>query len=241
MEYYSTTETGLVREINQDSYITCTNEYGDLLAIVADGIGGGPDGEIASSILAKYFYDVFIESGPFTSLQNAIDYIGYHIDKANRRIYQMGNEYKEYKGMGTTITGVLITSLGTVCFNCGDSRTYGLKDKELIQLTNDDTLVNQMIDNGEITSEEADNHPKKHYLLKAMGIYKIMDANIYDVKDYDYYLICSDGLHGYVDSKKIIDIVYDEEIDIETKVKKLINEALLAGGYDNITVILIKK
>ena len=241
MEYYCLTDVGLVRVKNQDSYIYCLNDYGDILMLVADGIGGGNAGEVASGEVIKYFNYAFKESGPFDSLEDAKNYMIYHFDTANKHIYNLSKKFNEYKGMGTTLTGVMITDKGNVVINCGDSRVYGFKDNELIHLTKDDTLVNQMLDDGEITYEESLNHPKKHYLNKAVGIFENCNADVKTVDDMDYYLICSDGLHSYVSDEEIKDIVLNEDIDIQRKTEDLKDTALMKGGYDNITVILAKR
>ena len=241
MEYSCITDIGLVREKNQDSYIAITNKYGDFLALVADGIGGGKAGEVASGELIKYFEYIFKESGPFDSLEDVMNFLEFHIMTCNRHIYDLSKKYPEYSGMGTTLTGIMITSLGTVALNCGDSRVYGVIDDMLIHLTKDHTLINQMLENGEITYEESLNHPKKHYLTKAIGIFDKAEADIHSVKDMDYYLICSDGLHSYVSDEEIINIITNNKLSVEEKVEDLKNLALLKGGFDNTTIILVRK
>ena len=111
----------------------------------------------------------------------------------------------------------------------------------MVQLTVDHTLVNQMLEKGQITYEESINHPKKHYLVKAVGIFDKCSADIHKVKDMDYYLVCSDGLHAYVDEEQIAKIVLDKEKTVRQKVEDLKDLALLSGGYDNITVVLIER
>lgn len=241
MVYSCISDIGLIREKNQDSYLVIQNEYGDLLAIVADGIGGGKAGEVASGETIKYFNEIFKESGPFDSLQQAIDFLNYHIEKVNKKVYEMSLTNENYYGMGTTVTGIMITSKGNLSLNVGDSRVYGFLDNKLFKLTTDHTLVNQMLEKGQITYEESINHPKRHYLVKAIGIFDYMKGDVHKVKDMDYYLVCSDGLHGYVDEDEIINIINNENKTIEDKVIELKDIALLKGGYDNITVVLIKK
>ena len=241
MEYYCLTDVGLMREKNQDSYIYCLNDYGDILMLVADGIGGGNAGEVASGEVIKYFSYTFKESGPFDTIEDAQSYMKYHVDTANRHINNLSNKFAEYRGMGTTLTGIMICSKGNVVVNCGDSRVYGFKDNELYQLTKDHTLINQMIDDGEITYEESLNHPKKHYLVKAVGIFDDCEADVSVVEDMDYFLVCSDGLHSYVSDEEIKKIVLNDEIDVQRKTEDLKDTALMKGGYDNITVILAKR
>ncbi len=241
MEYFCITDTGLVREMNQDSYIAVSNAYGDFLVLVADGIGGGRAGEVASGETIKYFDDHFKESGPFEQIDDCVNYLQYHIGCANKHIYDLSRRFAEYEGMGTTLTGILMTSLGTLSINCGDSRVYGFIDDMCVRLTSDHTLVNQMLEKGQITYEEALNHPKKHYLVKAIGIYPLCTPDVHKVKDMDYYLVCSDGLHSYLDDAEITQIVTDPYKSVAQKVIELKDLALLKGGYDNITAVLVKR
>ena len=240
MEYSCITDVGLVREKNQDSYIAISNKYGDFLALVADGIGGGKAGEVASGELIKYFEYIFKESGPFDTQEDVINFLEFHVMTCNKHIYDLSKKYPDYSGMGTTLTGIMITSFGTIAINCGDSRVYGFIDDMIIHLTKDHTLINQMLENGEITLEESVNHPKKHYLTNAIGIFDKVVADINPVKDMDYYLICSDGLHSYVSDEEIQKIVTSQKHTVEEKVEDLKNLALLKGGFDNTTIILVR-
>lgn len=241
MIYSCLSDVGLMREINQDSYLAVENKYGDFLVVVADGIGGGKAGEVASGEIVKYLNEIFKVSGPFESIENVIDFINYHLDKANKYVYDLSMSNKDYYGMGTTLTGILITSKGCLSINCGDSRVYGFIDKKIFKLTEDHTLVNQMLAKGQITYEESLNHPKRHYLVRAVGIFEDTKFDVHKVKDMDYFLISSDGLHGYVSEEEISKIILDESKTIEDRVIDLKDIALMKGGYDNITVVLIKR
>ena len=240
MKYSCISDIGLIRDKNQDSYIAIENIYGDFLAVVADGIGGGKAGEVASGEVIKYFNKVFPECGPFDNLDNAIDFIKYHIDKINKEVFNLAISDDRYSGMGTTLSGIFITKFGAISINCGDSRVYGFIDDKAFKLTTDHTLINKMLENNEITYEESLTHPKRHYLLKAIGIFDRVECDVHKVKDMDYYLVCSDGLHGYVSDDEIVSIVASEKT-IEEKTLELKDLALLKGGYDNITIILIGK
>lgn len=241
MEYSAISDIGLLREKNQDSYLAISNEYGDFLFIVADGIGGGRAGEVASSEVVKYFNKEFPVSGPFNTSSNAMDYLEYHLNKVNKYIYELSLSNDDYAGMGTTVTGLMITAKANISINCGDSRVYGYLGNKTFKLTTDHTLVNQMIEKGQITYEESLNHPKRHYLVKAIGIFENISCDVHKVKNMDYYLICSDGLHGYVSDNEINEIVTDEKLSVEEKVIELKDLSLLKGGYDNVTVVLVKK
>ena len=240
MEFSCISDIGLYRDKNQDSYLVKKNQFGDFLAIVADGIGGGKAGEVASGQLVKYFDTCFEQSGPFNSIDDAINFLEFHIEKANSEIYLNSLSDEKYAGMGTTLTGIMLTSCGAVSINVGDSRTYGFLDNKIFKLTYDHTLVNQMIENGQITYEESLNHPKKHYLVKAIGIFDNVKPDVHKVKDMQYYLVCSDGLHGQCSDQEINAIVNNEKYTLEEKTCELKDLALMKGGYDNITVVLVK-
>lgn len=240
MEYSCITDVGLLREKNQDSYLVSKNNDDDLFAIVADGIGGGRAGEVASSEVVKHFDSVFKKSS-FKNESEIQDYLIENIAVANTNIYYLSKTYLEYRGMGTTVTGILFHNDSVLTFNCGDSRVYGFLDRKTFHLTYDHTLVNQMLENKEITPQEAENHPKKHYLTRAVGIFRQVEVDVHPVKQMEYYLVCSDGLHGMLKDDEIVNIVYDEEKTLDERVEALKDLALLKGGYDNITAILIKR
>ena len=238
MKYASLSNIGLHREKNQDSYCNITNHFGDVLLMICDGIGGGKAGEVASGEVIKYFINVFKTCDQFESIESMTDFMNKHITKANEEVFKLSCKYKEFKGMGTTLTGILKTGLGTIVFNVGDSRVYGFADKKMFRLTTDHTLVNEMIKKGEITYEESLTHPKRHYLVKAIGIWDFVTPDIHRVAEMDKYLICSDGLSSYVDEKEIISIMNDDNLSAEDKANELVNKSLLSGGYDNVTVIV---
>lgn len=238
MEYFCLSDIGLKREKNQDSYCSLKNSNEDYLFLVCDGIGGGKAGEVASGETIHFFIDYFTNATEFTSLENAITYLEKGIRDCNSKIYKLSNKYKEYHGMGTTLTGLLFTKFGILSINVGDSRVYGFLDNKLFNLTEDHTLVNDMVKNGEITYEESLTHPKRHYLVRAIGVWDKVEPDIHKVQNLDYYLICSDGLHGYVKAKEIKKIMNLNET-VENKCNKLLESALLQGGYDNITIIVL--
>lgn len=241
MEYACITDVGLIREKNQDSYVFTENSYGDILMLVADGIGGGNAGEVASSEAIGYFDSIFKESGPFDSREDARNFIVFHIDACNKHIHELSDKNAEYSGMGTTITGVFISSQGIFVINCGDSRVYGFSRGKLYRLTNDHTLINKWLEEGKITPQEAENHPKKHYLVKALGIFDDCKADIGETEDMECFLVCSDGLHAYVSDEEITQVLVDKDMSIDEKAAQLKDLALLKGGYDNITVVLIER
>lgn len=241
MKYYGITDKGLHRKSNQDSYVIATNENGDIFAIVADGIGGNKGGDIASRMAVAHFSKEFSETKGFRNIKEARQWIQTNVTIANSAIFNYGIENVQLKGMGTTLCGVMITSVGRLVVNIGDSRTYAwLKDGRFLQFTTDHSLVNDMLMHGEITKEEAVNFPKKNVLTNALGVWESVRSDI-DIHNEDVqgFMICSDGLHGYVPIEMIQKIIFHSEMDPAQKARKLVKSALEAGGYDNITVVLI--
>ncbi len=239
IDFYCISNVGLHRTCNQDSYITCTNNDGDFLALVADGIGGGKAGDVASRETVNYIKDHF-HSLSFKSLCDAKEKINVLLNETNKYVFDLSMSNVNYLGMGTTLTGILITSYGSLSINVGDSRTYGIVDKKLFRLTSDHTYVNQMLEKGEITYKESLTHPKRHYLTKAVGVFDNVEFDIHKVKNMDMYLLCSDGLCGYLQDREIMNIIDSLEYGtLKNKGDALIEKALKKGGYDNVTVVLI--
>ena len=241
MKYYGITDKGLHRKSNQDSYVIATNVNGDIFAIVADGIGGNRGGDIASRMAVAHFSKEFSETKGFRDLKEARSWIQVNVTIANSAIFNYGIEHPELKGMGTTFCGVMITSVGRLVVNIGDSRTYAwTADSRFLQLTMDHSLVNDMLMHGEITKEEAVNFPKKNVLTNALGVWETVRSDI-DVHNEDVcgFMICSDGLHGYVPQELIKKIILHDQMDPALKARRLLKAALDAGGYDNVTVVLI--
>jgi PPM family protein phosphatase len=241
MKYYGITDKGLVRKNNQDSYVIATNQSNDIFAIVADGIGGNFGGDIASRMTVRFFSKVFSETEKFTNEEEARKWITSAINACNLQIFEYGQTHENLKGMGTTFCGVMITSFGKLVVNIGDSRAYAWFDNgNLRQLTTDHSLVNDMVLHGELTPEEAKTYPKKNVLTNALGVWKSVRADIdLHTEEMKGMLLCSDGLHGYVDEEKISSVILDKYVDPSLRARRLMKCALDAGGFDNITVILL--
>ncbi len=172
MKYYGITDKGLVRKTNQDNYVIAFNEMGDVFALVCDGIGGGQGGDVASKIAIDYFSEVFSENQGFLDVQSAQTWIRYHVGKANDLIFSKSTTSSNLKGMGTTLVGVLLSKVGRFIVNVGDSRVYCVFENiEFKPITDDHTLVQDLLRNGEITLKEAEFHPKKNVLTNALGVW----------------------------------------------------------------------
>ena len=236
MESFYLTDTGVVRDHNEDSVIICTNDEGSVLMAVADGMGGHKAGEIASSIaitnLSKRFNETFFKMNK----SSAVEWIKTNINEINGLIFKHTEENPESKGMGTTLVLSIITEDYILFGNIGDSSGYVMKDQKIHKVTKDHTLVNLLVDAGELTEEEARNHPKKNILMNALGINDPIEIDIFDCSmDVEEILLCSDGLTTMVTNEQI-EKVLNGEGTVEEKVIKLIKKANNRGGKDNISV-----
>ena len=225
MEYAYLTDPGKVREHNEDSVIIVKNHNNEYLLAVADGMGGHRGGEIASSIAISHIGKSFRELGKLGKKEDAILWIKNVVSEANVQIYRYTEENPESAGMGTTIVIALLTNEYLLFGNIGDSSGYVYKDKTIHKITNDHTLVNLLVKSGEITEEEAKDHPRKNVLMKALGATTTVEMDIFDVEtDVDGIFLCSDGLTNMLDDEQISKVL-SEDLTIEQKTNKLIIKA----------------
>ncbi|MDU2373417.1 MAG: Stp1/IreP family PP2C-type Ser/Thr phosphatase [Peptoniphilus harei] len=235
MKVVSATNVGNYRKNNEDSYYV--NESKNLY-ILADGMGGHLAGERASKMATEIIGQDFAKDREIKSIDDAIEILSSSIRDANKKIFDSSQENEDYRGMGTTLSSGLILGDVLIYSNIGDSRIYRINE-EMEQITQDDSFVNYLIEIGEITEEEAKNHPKKNVLTKAMGTTSDIEVivNTLDIKDKDVFLFCSDGLTNMVSDEEIFKIV--KENSPEEARDMLLNLALKNGGMDNITFILV--
>ena len=225
------TDIGLVRSNNED----CVCSPADGVFIVADGMGGPAAGEVASRIAAESALDV-LKKEPVS-----IDALNDIFTSANERILKYAGEHTECNGMGTTMTVLAVLQDNRYLWaHVGDSRIYRLHAGELSQVTRDDSYVEELVEKGEITHEEARNHPRKNMLTRAVGVEKSLKAesSSSEYEAGDIFLLSSDGLTNMVTDDDIQDILSDDSTPDE-KVDRLIKMVLDAGGRDNISVIVV--
>ncbi len=232
------TDVGCVRETNEDSYCAVELGEGQLLGAVADGMGGNEAGEIASS-LAIAVLEERLRQTPDAG-DDAGGVLAQAITQANTVIFTTAGERPECWGMGTTLTAVLITPAGGYLAHVGDSRAYRLRDGVLSQLTEDHSLVGEMVKNGKLTELGAMAHPQKHILTRALGT----DPRVrYDLAQVelaagDILILCTDGLTNLVTSEEVREETLRPE-PFATLAKRLVNLANQRGGYDNTTVVAL--
>lgn len=236
MEYFYLTDSGKVRDHNEDSVVIVNNNSNEYLMIVADGMGGHRAGEVASSIAITHLGKRFKELGSIGSKEEAINWLKDTVSETNILIYRYTEENPTSLGMGTTLVLCLKTQDYLLFGNIGDSSGFVFKNKKLHKITVDHTLVNLLVNSGELTEEEAKDHPKKNVLMRALGATNTVEMDIFDVEvDVDGVLLCSDGLTNMLDEDQI-GRVLNEKISLEDKLNKLVLKSNNRGGTDNISI-----
>ncbi|NLP36195.1 MAG: Stp1/IreP family PP2C-type Ser/Thr phosphatase [Firmicutes bacterium] len=238
------TDRGKVRANNEDRYLIIGKNSLQVFA-VADGMGGHAAGEVASSMaldaiqsyLNHYQKDIIAKAAEGESLRTTLEEM---LSAANEKVFTAGKNKPEYSGMGTTLTLLLFVSDCCWLAHIGDSRAYLLRQNRLVLLTEDHTLVSQLVKNGQISEEECADHPQRHILTRALGTDNeaIFDVLPLEIKPGDRLLLCTDGLHGFVAEEEILAVAGQnkEPDDIVGDLVFLANEK---GGMDNITIVLI--
>lgn len=237
MKSFYLTDSGKVRDHNEDSVTILKNANDEYLLIVADGMGGHRAGEVASSIVLTHMGKRFSSLSSVGSKLDAINWMKDNISEINKNILDYTEENPDSAGMGTTVVMALLTSEFLIFGNIGDSSGFVLKNGKLHKVTKDHTLVNLLVAAGDLTEEEAKYHPKKNVLMKALGATSNVDLDIFYVDSkVDAILLSSDGLTNMLSNEQIEKVLNDDELDIEEKVIKLIRKSNARGGTDNISV-----
>lgn len=240
MKVCGNTDVGKSRTNNEDDYCLACNANQDWMGIVCDGIGGSMAGEVASHAATITMYEAFHSAPVFEKDYQVHDWIFDNLQAANKKIYSKARFSKKMRGMGTTAVGVIVCKIGTYIFNVGDSRVYAKYEDGFVQMSEDDSYVAQLVREGKLTLQQAKVHPKRNMLTNALGIWpNLQSVEIHKIDpEYSYLLVCSDGLHGYVDEEKMEEIICDAWLPLPEKVQQLLQSANDAGGYDNCTAIV---
>ncbi len=225
---------GQVREGNEDALLIRDSVYA-----VADGMGGHLAGEVASATALEPVEH--LDGKVFQDASDAVTALRDAVVAANERVSKLARDNPNYRGMGTTLTAALVEGRRLHVAHVGDSRAYLLRDGQFSQLTDDHTLVQHLIDEGEITREEAAHHPQRSVVTRAIGVSDDVDVDSMslDLQGHDQLLLCSDGLTGVVEDDVIAETLL-EHTDPDEAVASLIERANQAGGPDNITVLLLR-
>ena len=238
---YAKSDKGKVREINQDYYYISTSLDEVQLYILADGMGGYNGGEIASSLAVetakKYVENNFKEIEK--DRDSIIQLLGSSIEYANMVVYEKSKENPELQGMGTTLEICLVYNNKVYIGHVGDSRIYRIRKQFIRKLTQDHSYVQKLVKEGTISKEQAEHHPQKNMLMKALGCNAFVEPDVM-VKGFlkdDILIICSDGLSNLVDQQTMYEMASK---NMEQATKDLVKLANERGGYDNITVVIVK-
>jgi len=235
------TDVGKIRPHNEDCGGIFANKDGDYLAVVADGMGGHRAGDVASEMTISYFKNVWEDTTGVSSPQIAEKWLYDHIAKINKSIYEHALQNNECHGMGTTFVGAICTKQFATIAHIGDSRCYLLNSHGFQQMTEDHSLVNELVRTGQISKEDAEHHPRKNVLLRALGTEKVakLDVKTIALEEKDILLLCSDGLSNKVSEQAMVDILTQDET-LEDKAKALVELANEHGGEDNITLAIVE-
>ena len=221
------TDPGRRRRRNEDAYV-CEPP----LFAIADGMGGAQAGEVASRLAAAALKESGAETGGEERIYDLIQ-------EANRRVYDRSSTDPTTSGMGTTITVALVEN-GNVAFgHVGDSRAYLIRERHMEQITEDHSLVNELMKSGKLSREEAEAHPQRSVITRALGTDPDVDVDTFTIaaQSGDVFLLCSDGLTDMLDEGKILELVERNRSDIDAALKALVRAANRSGGEDNITVV----
>ena len=240
MKIVARTDKGVVRDNNQDSYTAFELEGGAVLAVVCDGMGGAAEGALASSeavrIIREQISERFLSSMSDISLKGLLVSA---VENANKHIYNLSKTDESYEGMGTTAVVALIANSFVYIVHAGDSRAYKISDGELVQLTRDHSVVQNMLEKGEITAEEADDHPSKHIITRALGVDDFIRTDFCQepFDENEVLILCSDGLTNYSKPDDILRLTSDG--CYYKYADRLVNLANQNGGGDNVTVVAV--
>lgn len=239
---FGKSDTGCVRPTNQDAFAVDIRPEAALLA-VCDGMGGANAGNVASRFAIERFMAVLRQA-----LQDHMDMharrsaLREAVRQANDTVYQLAIAQPEFQGMGTTLVGGIVTADGITLVNVGDSRAYRIRGAQAERLTEDHSYVEEMIRRGKLSEEAARLHPNKNLITRAVGVEPEVECDLYEITlaPNEMLLLCSDGLSGMLQDDQLARIANDAD-NLVDGTEQLIEEAKLAGGADNITVVLFAR
>ena len=239
MEVGFKSDKGIYRSNNEDACFVLP----DKVYVVADGVGGGNSGEIASRTAVNEIAN-YVKSHPISKMQNRDQIVGYFqacLDSTNQKIYNLAHTYAENTGMATTIAIVYVRSGKAYIANVGDSRVYVCRAGNLQQLTEDHTYVNTLVKAGILTRQQAEQDERKNVITKAVGAESTIEPDYFqvEIKKDDVFIICTDGLYDEVDNTEITNVI-EKSRSVSEMCSELIAHANKNGGHDNITVISLK-
>ena len=241
MQSWGLTDKGCVRKMNQDAYEIRQLDRNTLLCVVCDGMGGAISGNIASSLAVDVFSQEIQRTWtPNMEWDKADQIMKGAVKLANFTVYDQARQFEEFDGMGTTLVAAFIRGRQVSFVNVGDSRAYIINQKGIIQVTRDHSVVQLMVDRGELTSEMAKNYPGKNLITRAVGTESMVSCDVFrrELSKGDYLLLCSDGLSNMMDDQEILfEVVHG--VNKERCCKRLLDIAMCRGCPDNVTCVLV--
>jgi len=244
MESWGVTDSGSVRKHNQDVYkMLLDEEKGTAILVVCDGMGGANAGNVASELAANAFTDHIAEHiGDFKNLRGIARVMKDAVLTANKAVFDKSLDDVEFTGMGTTLTAAVSTPSGEVVASIGDSRLYHITSGEIIQITKDHSVVEDMVDRGEISRSQARKHPSKNLITRAIGtsIYERPDIFYLNLGSEELILLCSDGLSNVITDSEILQELQRGNT-VRESCEALVDMALVRGAPDNVTAVIFKK
>jgi PPM family protein phosphatase len=243
MEMVQRTDVGRVRDLNEDSSGLIRTPSGAVIAMIADGMGGHQAGELASRYAVETIEKILLSSSLELTTEQRRELLRTSVAEANQNVYHLAAQNRQMQGMGTTTIAAIVDEQEVVLAHVGDSRAYMLHNDGLYQLTKDHTYIEFLKENGQITEEEAKNHPQRHMILRAVGTNEEVEIDIIHTLwgREDILLFCSDGLTTMVPDREIGLILSSISLSLPAKADQLLERALDAGGTDNISLILLQQ
>lgn len=235
------TDQGQVRSSNEDAGAIILNDHGQTLAIVADGMGGHKAGEVASQLAVQIAEEHWQAAQHFVTPVEAENWLKDVVETMNRTIYEEAKDNEDLQGMGTTVVLTISAFEFITVAHVGDSRCYLINEEKMEQITQDHSLVNELIRTGQISEDDAEQHPRKNVLIRAIGTEEKVDIDIQTLiwEVNDMILLCSDGLTNKLTNKEIEQYVREQE-SLQDIGGKLIEIANTRGGEDNITIAVVR-
>ena len=241
MQYWGLTDPGCVRSQNQDTFVTEQLDRNTLLCVVCDGMGGAKSGNVASSLAAEVFVEEVRRTWNPSMDQEKIDrMLEAAVKLANFTVYDQAQQFEEFRGMGTTLVAALIQGKCVTIVNVGDSRAYGVSRAGIRCLTVDHSLVQVMVERGDLTPEQARTYPGKNFITRAVGTESVVQSDLYhlDVDRGDSLILCSDGLSNMMDDQEILfEVVHG--VKKEHCCQRLLDIAKNRGAPDNVTSVMV--
>ena len=243
MKAYGITDTGKVRQVNQDSFLYDVQEAQDrAVAVLCDGMGGEQAGEVASQLAASAFMEHSLKAFASPDTPLAVDIARESAAWANLHVFDQANRSSDYNGMGTTLVAAVVNGHDAAVVNVGDSRCYWLAEGQLQQVTRDHSWVQEMVDQGVLTPGEARSHPRKNLITRAVGHQRRIRSDIFrlDLRRGDILLFCSDGLSNLLKEDEIAKCLLST-VDLSQKCQQLLQTALDRGAPDNVTILVLQR